>query len=166
MRFGLAAGAGAHGKGAGDGEAALVRHIPAINRHAQIASRNIVVGVTMNGDAVYRSAELIYQGGAEQIRVTHYPGLIGVIQSTLRAGEEVARGEIIGRGPEEMTTNVAAKERVLRAGLVISTSDVLILVDVGDQSETGLTAAAGGGGQQGRQLQRRRIAEGSRNYIV
>ena len=44
VSFGLAAGAGAYGKSAGHGETALVRHISAINRHAQIAGRDIVGG--------------------------------------------------------------------------------------------------------------------------
>ena len=56
----LASSAGAHGKSAGDSETALVRHVSAINRHAQIAGRDVVGRIAMHADPVHGSAELIY----------------------------------------------------------------------------------------------------------
>ena len=157
VRLRRPAGAGADRKSAGDSEAALVRHISAINRHAQIARRDIAGGEAMDGDAVHGSAELIHQRRGKQMRLAHHPGLIRVIQSALRGCEQVIGSEVVGRRPEVVSADITAEKRVLGADLVIAAADVLILVDVGGQAETGIPATAGGGRQQRRQLEGRRI---------
>ena len=84
-----------------------------------------------NAEPVDGSAELIHQRGAEQIRVAHHPGLVGIIQLALGGGEQVARRELQRGGPEVVSANISSEQRVLGAGLPIAAADILIFVDVG-----------------------------------
>src|SRR5438477_7433522 len=87
MSIRLPAGARADGKtvnarGA-DIERALVRHIAAVHRYAQIASIDKVGIEATNSEARHGTAELIHHVRAKQIRIARGPGLVRVIQSSL-----------------------------------------------------------------------------------
>src|SRR5215470_1311185 len=108
---------------------------------------------TMNADPVHRGVSLIHKRRGEQIRIADGPGLVCVIQTALRACENVARREIHRGRPKEMVAVIPPEQRVLLAGLVIPAGDILSLVDLSSQSEGGVAAWRIRFGQQIRQLE-------------